>query len=364
MAKIDIFFRLMEDQKASHLFLATGRQPALRIMGQIEKMKFKQSEDDELISLFHEIVPKDRIRKLEETGHVVSTHKIKDLGRYRGHLYRQRKGISAVFKAIPLQIKSIEELDLPPIISKLSSLSRGLIIVSGPRESGRSTTLAAMLDEINRARKAHVVTIEDPIEHIHEEKLSIIDQQEVGTHIPSFASGFRNAILTGADVILAGELRNPESMRLALEAACDDRLVMAALSYTGSVGGTFGLFDFILHHFPEQKRESIRSMISKGMRAVILQRLFPRNDRKGFCAALEILVSTPAVKNLIIEKKTYTIGGVVQTGKKLGMQTMDDAIMKLVEKGWVEPHEAHDKAFDKTRFRPLCKKRPVDFTEC
>jgi twitching motility protein PilT len=362
MNKIDAFFRLMDEQRASHLFLTSGRQPALRIMGRIERVRYKKYLDDELKDLLYEIVPDKKLIALQETGNIVFVYEIPYLGRYRGHLYNQRYGISAVFKAISDEIKSIEELNLPEVIRRLAFLNEGMVIITGAKESGRSTTLAAIVNEINRNRKIHIVTIEDPIEQIHNDSLSLVDQQEVGTHTRTYSTGIRNAIRTGADVISVGELRDPESIALCLDAACNGQLVLTSLSYNQEIGGHFGLFDFILHAFPEHMRPFIRSRMANGIRGVVSQVLFARKDIPDFCAALQILVCTPGARNLVLEGKTYALYSVIQTGKKYGMQLLDDAIMDLFKKGWIDVQDAYSNALNKEKFRPLLKHPPRDFT--
>ncbi len=359
MAKIDAFFKLMNDQGASDLHLAAGQQPALRIRGEIERVKYKTLENDDLRGIVYEITPEDKIKVFEETGDVDFGYEIPGLARYRANLFMQRNGVGAVFRQIPNNIMTVEQLGLPNVVSRLATLPRGLVIVTGPTGSGKSTTLAAIIDEANRVRKDHIITIEDPIEFVHESKGCIINQREVGVHTKSFGAALRGALREDPDVILVGEMRDLETISLAIEAASTGHLVFATL-HTSSAMKTV---DRIIEVFPTGQQAQIRSTLSDGIRAIIAQVLFKRIDRKGRCPALEILIATPAVRNLVRESKTHQLASSMQTGKKYGMQVLDDAIMDLYNKGWISGEDAYAKANEKSKFRPLLKAPPADFTE-
>jgi len=359
MAKIDAFFKLMNDQGASDLHLAAGQQPALRIRGEIERVKYKPLNNDDLRSMIYEITPEDKIKLFEETGDADFGYEIPGLARYRANLFMQRNGIGAVFRQIPNNIMTVEQLGLPPVVSRLASLPRGLVIVTGPTGSGKSTTLAAIIDEANRTRKDHIITIEDPIEFVHESKGCIINQREIGVHTKSFSAALRGALREDPDIILVGEMRDLETISLAIEAASTGHLVFATL-HTSSAMKTV---DRIIEVFPAEQQAQIRSTLSDGIRAIVAQVLFKRVDRKGRCPALEILIATPAVRNLIRESKSHQLASSMQTGRKYGMQLLDDAIMDLYNKGWISAEDAYAKANDKAAFRPLLKAPPTDFTE-
>ncbi|MBS3756496.1 MAG: type IV pilus twitching motility protein PilT [Desulfobacterales bacterium] len=359
MAKIDAFFKLMNDQGASDLHLAAGQQPALRVRGEIERVKYKQLSNDDLRSMVYEITPEDKIKVFEETGDIDFGYEIPGLARYRANLFMQRNGVAAVFRQIPTNIMTVEQLGLPSVVSKLATLPRGLVLVTGPTGSGKSTTLAAITDEANRQRKDHIVTIEDPIEFVHESKGCIINQREIGQHTQSFANALRGALREDPDVILVGEMRDLETISLAIEAASTGHLVFATL-HTSSAMKTV---DRMIEVFPADQQPQVRSTLSDGIRAVVAQVLFKRADRKGRCPALEVMIATPAVRNLIRENKTHQLASSMQTGKKYGMQVLDDAIMDLYNRGWVSGEDAYAKANEKSRFRPLLKNPPQDFTE-
>ena len=359
MAKIDAFFKLMHEQGASDLHLVSGQPPALRIRGDIERIKYKTLETDELRAMLYEIAPEDKVKVFEETGDVDFGYEIPNLARYRANFFMQKNGVAAVFREIPSDIMTAEKLGLPPVISKLASLPRGLVLVTGPTGSGKSTTLAAIIDVANRTRKDHIITVEDPIEFVHQSQGCIVNHREVGIHTKTFSAALRGALREDPDIILVGEMRDLETISLAIEAAATGHLVFGTL-HTSSAPKTV---DRVIEVFPSSEQAQIRSTLSDGLRAVVAQVLFKRIDKKGRCAALEILIANPAVRNLIREAKTHQIPSMIQTGKKYGMQLLDDAIMDLFNKRWIGADEAYAKANEKGRFRPLLKAPPTDFTE-
>ena len=359
MAKIDAFFKLMHEQGASDLHLVSGQQPALRVLGDIERIKYKILESDDLRSMLYEIAPEDKIKVFEETGDIDFGYEIPGIARYRANFFMQKYGVAAVFREIPNIILSAAQLGLPSVISKLASLPRGLVVVTGPTGSGKSTTLAAIIDEANETRKDHIITIEDPIEFVHKSKQCIVNHREVGLHTKTFSAALRGALREDPDIILVGEMRDLETISLAIEAASTGHLVFGTL-HTTSAAKTV---DRIIEVFPSGEQAQIRSTLSDGLRAVIAQVLFKRIDKKARCAALEILIATPAARNLIRESKTHQLASTLQTGKRYGMQLLDDAVMELYNKGWIGADEAYSKANDKARFRALLKNPPTDFTE-
>ena len=359
MAKIDAFFKLMNEQGASDLHLTSGQPPALRIRGEIERVKYKVLDDDDLRGMLYEIAPEVKIKVFEESGDIDFGYEIPGLARYRANFFMQKNGVGAVFREIPSAIMTADQLGLPEVVSKLATLPRGLVLVTGPTGSGKSTTLAAIVDVANRARKDHIITVEDPIEFVHQSQGCIVNHREVGVHTNSFATALRGALREDPDVILVGEMRDLETISLAVEAASTGHLVFSTL-HTSSAYKTV---DRVIEVFPSSEQPLIRSTLSDGLRAVIAQTLFKRIDRKGRVVALEILIANPAVRNLIREGKTHQIPSMIQTGKKYGMILLDDSIMDLFTKGMISAEEAYAKANDKGRFRPLLKTAPPDFTE-
>jgi twitching motility protein PilT len=359
MAKIDAFFKLMNEQGASDLHLTSGQPPALRIRGEIERIKYKILDNDDLRGMLYEIAPEQKIKVFEESGDIDFGYEIPGLARYRANFFMQKNGVGAVFREIPSAIMTADQLGLPEVVSKLATLPRGLVLVTGPTGSGKSTTLAAVVDVANRARKDHIITVEDPIEFVHQSQSCIVNHREVGVHTDSFSTALRGALREDPDIILVGEMRDLETISLAVEAASTGHLVFSTL-HTSSAYKTV---DRVIEVFPSSEQPLIRSTLSDGLRAVVAQTLFKRIDRKGRVVALEILIANPAVRNLIREGKTHQIPSMIQTGKKYGMILLDDSIMNLYTQGMISAEEAYAKANDKGRFRPLLKTAPPDFTE-
>jgi twitching motility protein PilT len=359
MAKIDAFFKLMNEQGASDLHLVAGQPPAMRIRGDIERVKYKVMTNDDLRAMLYEIAPEHKIKTFEETGDIDFGYEIPGLARYRANFFMQKNGVGAVFREIPSTIMTAEQLGLPMVVSKLASLPRGLVLVTGPTGSGKSTTLAAIIDVVNRTRKDHIITIEDPIEFVHTSQSCIVNHREVGVHTQSFSTALRGALREDPDIILVGEMRDLETISLAVEAASTGHLVFATL-HTSSAWKTV---DRVIEVFPANQQPLIRSTLADGLRAVLAQVLFKRIDKKGRCLALEILIASPAVRNLIREGKTHQIPSMVQTGRKYGMQLLDDSIMDLFKRGMISADEAYAKSNEKAKFRPLLKSPPADFTE-
>ncbi len=359
MARIDAFFKLMNEQKASDLHLVSGQPPVLRIRGDLERVKYRDLDDDQLQTMLYEITPEDKIKSFEESGDLDFAYEIPGLARYRANYFRQKNGIGAVFREIPSEILSVAELGLPPVVSRLAMLPRGLVLVTGPTGSGKSTTLAAVIDEVNRQRKDHIITIEDPIEFVHASKNCVVNHREIGTHTRSFSSALRAALREDPDIILVGEMRDLETIRLAIEAAATGHLVFSTL-HTTSAAKTV---DRVIEVFPSSEQPQIRMTLADGIRAVISQSLFKRVDVKGRIAVLEILVATHGVRAMVRESKTHQLPSAIQTGKKYGMQTLDDGIMAHLQAGRIDPNEAYMKSVDKEKFKPYLTAPPADFTE-
>jgi twitching motility protein PilT len=309
--------------------------------------------------MLYEIAPEDKVKVFEETGDVDFGYEIPGMARYRANFFMQKYGVAAVFRQIPESILTADMLGLPTVCTKLASLPRGLVLVTGPTGSGKSTTLAAIIDVANKTRKDHIITVEDPIEFVHVSQSCIVNHREVGLHTKSFTAALKGALREDPDIILVGEMRDLETISLAIEAASTGHLVFGTL-HTSSAPKTV---DRVIEVFPSSEQAQIRSTLSDGLRAVIAQVLFKRIDKKGRCVALEILIANAAVRNLIREGKTHQINSMMQTGKKYGMQLLDDAIMDLLNKGWIGGDEAYMKANDKGKFRPFLKNPPTDFTD-
>ncbi len=361
MAKIDAFFNLMLEQKASDLHLATGNPPILRINGELHRVDFPPLENDALKAMLYEIAPEYKIKIFEETGDVDFGYEVPGVSRFRANFFNQKNGIGAVFRQIPTKVLAFEDFEkldapLPPVLKKFSMLQKGLIVVTGPTGSGKSTTLAAMVDYANKNRRDHIITVEDPIEFVHESKNCLVNHREVGVHTKSFSSALRGALREDPDVILVGEMRDLETIELAITAASTGHLVFGTL-HTQSASKTV---DRIIDVFPSDQQNKIRATLSEALRGVVAQNLFRRIDKKGRVAALEVLVFTTAIANLVREGKTHQLPGMIQVGKKLGNQPLDDAIMEHLRMKRISPEEAYDKCLDKKKFRAFLATPPLD----
>jgi twitching motility protein PilT len=347
MAKLDAFFKLMVEQGASDLHLASGSQPILRVGGELQRIRYQTLENDDLKKMLYEITTEYKVKEFEETGDIDFAYEIPGLSRYRANFFVQTNGVAAVFRQIPDTILTTEQLGLPNVLNKLPMLPKGLVLVTGPTGSGKSTTLAALVDYANTQRKDHILTIEDPVEFVHKSKNCVVNHREVGSHTKSFAAALRAALREDPDIILVGEMRDLETISLACEAASTGHLVLGTV-HTQSAAKTV---DRIIDVFPHEQQEQIRATLADSLQAVVSQTLFKRRDGKGRCAALEILIVTPAVRNLIRDNKTFQIPTVLQTGKKYGMQSLDDAIMDLLNKRQINAEDAYLHCLDKERFR-------------
>ena len=359
MAQIDAFFKMMHELGASDLHLSSGSQPIIRLQGEMQRIKYKVLEHEELKKLLYEITPENKAKIFEETGDVDFSYEVAHLARYRANFFMQKRGIGAVFREIPQKILSLEDLGLPSVLKNLALLPKGLVLITGPTGSGKSTTLAAIIDYVNKIRKDHILTIEDPIEFVHEPQTCLINQREVGRDTMSFSAALRGALREDPDIILVGEMRDLETIQLALEAAETGHLVFGTL-HTISASKTI---DRIIEVFPGDLQGQIRSGLADSLRAIVAQNLFKRVDRPGRVAGIEILIATPAVRNLIRENKIFQINSVIETGKKFGMQSLDEAILKLLTAGIIDPEQAYNKAATKSKFREFLTTPPQDFTE-
>jgi twitching motility protein PilT len=351
MAKLDSFFKLMVDQGASDLHLVSGSQPILRVNGELQRVRYTTLENDDLRKMLYELAPEYKIKQFEEMGDIDFAYELPGLARYRANYFVQKYGVGAVFRQIPDTILTVEQLGLPPVLNKLPLYPKGLVLVTGPTGSGKSTTLAALVDYANTHRKDHILTIEDPVEFVHKSRNCIVNHREVGMHTKSFAIALRAALREDPDIIMVGEMRDLETISLAVEAASTGHLVFGTL-HTQSAAKTV---DRIIDVFPHEQQEQIRATLADSLQAVVAQTLFKRRDKRGRCAALEILVATPAVRNLVRDGKTFQIPTVLQTGKKFGMQSLDDAILDHLEKGRINPEDAYLHCLDKTRFRAFLR---------
>ena len=359
MARIDTYFKFMKEQDASDLHLSTGNQPMLRIHGELVRIDSPPLENDDLKALVYEIAPEQKVKVFEETGDVDFGYEYPGFARYRANFLNQKNGIAAVFRLIPSKVLTLEQLGLPPVLKRFAMLKKGMVLVTGPTGSGKSTTLAAMVDFCNLHRKDHIITVEDPIEFVHRSQQCLVNHREVGVHTKSFAAALRGALREDPDIILVGEMRDLETIELALTAAATGHLVFGTL-HTSNAPKTI---DRVIDVFPTSQQNQIRATLSESLKGVVAQNLFKRIDKPGRVAALEILVVDSPIANLIREGKTHQIPGMMQVGKKKGNQPLDDAVMEHLRSAVISPEEAYEKCSDKKKFRALLKTPPDDMEE-
>jgi len=311
--------------------------------------------------MLYEIAPEFKVKIFEETGDVDFGYEIPGKARYRANFFNQKYGCAAVFRQIPSKVLSFEDFEkfdapLPAVLKKFGMLHKGLVVVTGPTGSGKSTTLAAIVDYCNKNRRDHIITVEDPIEFVHESKNCLVNHREVGVHTKSFSAALRGALREDPDIILVGEMRDLETIELALTAASTGHLVFGTL-HTQSAAKTV---DRIIDVFPADQQNKIRATLAESLKGIVAQSLFKRIDKKGRVAAMEILVFTTAIANLVREGKTHQIPGMIQVGKKLGNSPLDDSIMEHLRMKRIAAEEAYDKCLDKKKFRQFLATPPDD----
>ncbi len=342
---IDRLLDTVIKQGASDLHLVVGKPPTVRMRGHLHELKTKVLEAHDTVALMKAISPERAQAELQEDGGSDFGFAFGNKGRFRVSIFRVKGNISLVLRLIPCELLTFEQIGLPKIVTELIRRPRGLFLVTGPTGSGKTTSLASMINHINETMDHHIITIEDPIEYYHQHKMSIINQREVGNDVPSFSEALRRALRQDPDVILVGEMRDLETISAAVEAAETGHLVFGTLHTTGASG----TINRIIDAFPTQAQAQVRVQLSTSLMAVLSQTLLPRIDRKGVVAAYEFLLVTPAVSNLIRENKTYRIDSMIQTGKKFGMQLLDDHLWDLYSRGIIAADIMIDKAREPQR---------------
>ncbi len=350
LAHVDHYLRVAKESEASDIHLSVNKQPIWRRYGNLEPM-WLQAPDlvaADTKALAMGFLDEEKKRQLEERGDVDFAY-ANSFGRFRTSVVRQRLGYELVFRIISSELRSMEDLGLPNVLRMLTQFHNGLVLVTGPVGSGKSTTLAALVDEVNLSRRDHIITLEDPIEYIIPSKGCHVTQREVHTHTRSFGAALRGALREDPDVIMVGEMRDLETISLAITASETGHLVLGTL-HTSNAARTL---DRILDVFPSDQRDQIRIMVSESLRGIVSQQLIPRADGQGRVLAMEILVNNPAVANLIREAKTFMLPGVIQTGRKLGMKLMDDSIAELFQENLISAEEAVYRAEVKAQMRKI-----------
>lgn len=349
MNKIDDYLKTALKQSASDLHFVSGDPVRARIHGQLQIMIEEKLTIDAVDEALAEIMDGATQRTFQKQESADFAYDIEGVSRFRVNVFRHLNGMGAIFRAIPSKALTLDELDMPAIIHDLCKQTSGMILVTGKTGSGKSTTLAAMIDAINKSMHGHILTIEDPIEFVHKTQRSLISQREIGVHSASFADALHSALREDPDVILVGEMRDLETISIAVTAAEMGILVMGTLHTNGAAPTV----DRIINSFPADKQSHIRTMISTSLRGVVSQQLLPTKHKPGRIAALEVLINTSAVSNLIRQGKLDQLETAMQSGGNMGMQTMDSALMSLVERAFVSGREAYQQANDKSKFERM-----------
>ncbi len=353
--KIDVFFQALVDQGGSDLHLSEGEPPKVRVHGDVTAIREEPLTHEEMIELMEPICPPKLWKEFCEIGDADFAYEMDEKSRFRCNFMKQQRGYCCVFRLIPTKILTLEQLNVPEQIKRFGEMRSGLVLVTGPTGSGKSTTLAALIDYINTNFSRHIITVEEPIEFVHPSKKSIITQREVPNNCPSFADGLRASLREDSDIVLVGEMRDLETISLALTAAETGLLVFGTL-HTNNARKTV---DRIIDVFPAEQQSQARTMLAGSLRGVVAQLLMKRCDKPGRVAVNEILFATPAVSAIIREGATQKLADVITGGKALGMQFMDDAIWQKLQQGMVTPEEAYMKAIDKARFKNFLPKDQV-----
>ena len=348
MPRINAFLQLGREQGCSDIHLAVGTPPLLRSLGQLTPVKYRQLSAEELEGLIEEIMTPEQRSAFQAGRDLDFAYHDEEVGRFRVNLFRKLSGVGVTFRVIPPRIPSLMDLGLPPIVAKLLLVNQGLILVTGATGTGKSTTLASMINMINNGRKLNIITLEDPIEFVHRSNQSLVIQREVGSHVPDFASGLRDALREDPDVILVGELRDPETISMAMTAAETGHLVLGTL-HTTSASKTL---DRIIDAMPTEQKYQAASFLAQHLHGVVSQKLVRSADGRSRIAVVEILINTPAIANLIMNRKVHQIPSVLQTSRDKGMQLMDQALLEAVREKRVDPDDAYLNAADKKLFQP------------
>ena len=352
MNKIDVFFQALVDQGGSDLHLSEGEPPKIRVHGDVTAIREEPLTHEEMVELMEPICPPKLWKEYCEIGDADFAYEMDEKSRFRCNYMKQQRGYCCVFRLIPTKILTLEQLNVPEQIKRFGEMRSGLVLVTGPTGSGKSTTLAALIDYINTNFARHIITVEEPIEFVHPSKKSIITQREVPNNCPTFADGLRASLREDADIVLVGEMRDLETISLALTAAETGLLVFGTL-HTNNARKTV---DRIIDVFPAEQQPQARTMLAGSLRGVVAQLLMKRCDKPGRVAVNEILFATPAVSAIIREGATQKLADVITGGKGLGMQFMDDAIWQKLQQGLVSAEEAYMKAIDKARFKNFLPK--------
>lgn len=354
---LDDLLRLLLQHEGSDLHIRAHEPPVFRVHGDLRRTNFPPFQPEQIKSLLYGIMGPDRIARYERDLECDLAYAIKGIARFRVNVFKQQDCVGAVMRLIPIRVQSLDELGLPPVLKDVATLPRGLVLVTGPTGSGKSTTLAAMVNHINELRPLHIITIEDPIEFMHDDKVAAVNQREVDMDTHSFAEGLRHVMRQNPDVILVGEMRDNETMQLAITAAETGHLVFSTVHTTDAAQ----TIDRIVDVFEPERQEQIRLQLAITLQAVISMTLMPRVDKPGRVAAFEIMIATPAIRNMVRERKTHQLYSAIQTGADLGMQTLDGHLLELYRGNVISYEMALSKSSNPSEFAARAGGgRPVD----
>ena len=346
MNRIDAFLELVKHQGGSDLHFVSGQTPRVRVSGELETVRFRELSTTDVLDFLTEFMTPEQRELLDERKAVDFAYEAEGIGRFRVNVYEHVGGLAAAIRVVPTTVPTLESLNLPYAVQSALAVGKGLILVTGPTGSGKSTTLAAMVDHINATLRGHIVTIEDPIEHIHKYKQCVITQREIGTHAPSFAEALRSAVREDPDAILVGEMRDLETISLALTASETGIMVMGTLH----TNGTARSVDRIVNVFPPRRQDQVRTMLADSLRLVISQQLVRKLDQSGRLVAAEVLVNTHAVSSMIRQNNTHKLTSAIQAGGRVGMQSLDGSLADMVRRELISGEEAYEHALDRSNF--------------
>ncbi len=355
MNRIDSFLELAVNQGGSDLHLVSGEVPRIRLNGSLQPVRFRELSPEDITDMLNEFMSDAQRAQLREQTSVDFAYPTESLGRFRVNVSLHAGGIAAALRIIPTRIPTLDELGLPPVVKATISVPKGLTLVTGPTGAGKTTTLAAMTDHLNSTRHIHIITIEDPVEFIHEFKEAVVTHREIGPHAPSFAEALRSAVREDPDVILVGEMRDLETISLALTAAETGIQVFGTLHTNGAVR----CVDRIVNVFPERRQSQVRTVLAESLRMVVSQQLVRRADGSGRICAAEILINTHAVGSMIRSGNSHKLTSAIQAGARVGMQSLDATLMELVRRGAISSDEAYEHSIERSQFERIAAQEPV-----
>ncbi len=355
MNRIDAFLELAVKQGGSDVHLVSGQPIRIRLNGSLERVRFRDVSARDMDDFLEEFMTPAQLEVLSRDDHVDFAYESEQVGRFRVNVYRHRVGLGAAFRVVPSAPPTLESLDLPGVVQHMLAVGKGLVLVTGPTGSGKSTTLAGMLAHLNATRRGHIVTVEDPIEFVHTYKKCVVTQREIGTHAPTFAEALRSVVREDPDVVMVGEMRDLETISLALTAAETGIMVLGTLHTNGAVR----CVDRIVNVFPARRQDQVRTMLADSLRLVVSQQLVRKADLSGRTVAAEVLVNTSAVSSMIRQGNTHKLMSAIQAGQRAGMQSLDGVLLDLLRREIITGDEAYEHAVERATFEPYLAQDPA-----